>query len=134
MVGFNETDRRRLKELLNEAAAADQMSDYEQRSFGLIPSEEESVTGRRFFSKTEGNLHVVSVGGKNWIESDLEGGIFLSPVSHEDFSMTLGLDGEILERHELTMPTLFPEEWVGEQIVFEINVKARKLTEDGKPI
>ncbi len=116
------------------------VAHWEMHGF-LKPSKPNPTPNRRSVSNSDfrtGEFYAQHR-GVDWIGSGQDDGSFLSTISNEESQrktakVLRGKTREIPERHELAMADLFPKDWDGERVVYEITVRARRLTKDGQPI
>lgn len=78
----------------------------------------------------EGTRHTGQFSGLGYVASEQDEGSFLSNLTH---AQRHRLDA--WERHRtLEMENLFPQDWYGAKVEYEITVRARRLTPRPRPL
>ncbi len=97
---------------------------------GIKPT---SGPNREGYRLTEGDNHVRVVRGVDYLQGSESDGTFLASISQAEVDRRLARfadTGESVDvyQHNLGIGDLLPKDWMGEQIVYVITVKARRLT------
>lgn len=82
------------------------------------------------FENPESDEFVAGFIGVDWIGAGQDDGSFLSSVSDEEVEAVAETGSVLLpERHPIAMADLFPRSWDGTRVVYDITVRARRLTD-----
>ena len=122
-----------------EASAASfvaNMKHLEEHGMFADPSTNPTPLRRGFnFENPSRDEYIAELRGVDWIGAGQDDGSFLSPVSDEEVEAVARTGSVLLpERYPLAMADLFPEAWDGTRVVYDITVRARRLTEMKTPI
>lgn len=86
-------------------------------------------------TNTENDFYQGRFTGKGWVTADHDEGSFISSISTEEFWERVRARGEkasSIKKQALEMGNLFPAEWEGTCVEYEITVIAKRITPDQK--